>query len=83
MLEVYFDLFNVFNAQTQSSVDEEYTRDYVNPIVGGTYQDLIWAKAVGNTGGETSTPIIRNPNFGNVAGRYSPLMVRVGFKLTF
>ncbi len=78
------DLFNVFNDQGTFTVDEDYTyRSNVNPISGGAYEDLIWAKATSDTGGETPAPVIRNPNFGNVAGRYAPLSVRFGFKLTF
>ncbi len=81
----YADLFNVFNDQGTFTVDENYTyQSAVNPISGGSYEDLIWAKAVDDrTGAESSTPVVRNANFGNVAGRYSPLSVRFGFKLTF
>ena len=46
-------------------------------------QDLIWAKEVNDNGGETSTPIQRNPNFGNIAGRYSPFSARFGVRLSF
>ena len=35
-----------------------------NPISGGSYEDLIWAKTTDNNGKETSTPTPRNPNFG-------------------
>jgi len=82
---VYADLFNLLNDQGTFSVDQNYTYlSNVNPIVGGTYEDLIFAKEqAANSGAETNTPIQRNPNFGNIAGRYGPLSVRFGFKLTF
>jgi hypothetical protein len=83
-IELFTDLFNVFNDQGTFSVDERYTYlSNVNPIVGGTYDDLIWAKEVNDNGGETSTPAKRNPNFGNIAGRYSPFSARFGVRLSF
>jgi hypothetical protein len=82
---LYADVFNLLNDQGTFSVDDDYTyRSNVNPIVGGTYEDLIFAKEQAlTTGAETNTPIKRNPNFGRIAGRYGPLSVRFGFKLTF
>jgi outer membrane receptor protein involved in Fe transport len=84
-IELYADIFNLFNDQGTFSVDELYTyRSNVNPIVGGTYEDLIWAKEVSDgTGAETADPVERNPNFGNVAGRYSPRSARFGIRMTF
>jgi hypothetical protein len=83
-LSVFADVFNVLDHQGTLSVDEEYTYvSNVNPIVGGTYDDLIWAKGVGTGGGETSVPIQRNPNFGHVNARYAPASARFGMRLTF
>ena len=83
-IEIFTDLFNVFNDQGTFSVDEDYTYiSNVNPISGGTYEDLIWAKETDDEGNETSSAITRNPNFGNVAGRYSPFSARFGVRLTF
>jgi outer membrane receptor protein involved in Fe transport len=82
-LEIYADLFNVFNRQGAYSLDEDFTFDSVNPIVGGEYEDLIWAKAQNTQGGEQSTPIGRNRNFLNPNARYSPFSARVGARLTF
>src|SRR5262249_52058925 len=39
-LELYFELYNVFNNQEQATVDQDYTDDGVDPIVGGTTKDL-------------------------------------------
>ena len=83
--EVYTDIFNVFNDQGVAGVSDAYTVfSATNPISNGTYEDLIWAKenALSN-GGETTTPIRRNPNFGNTTARYSPLAVQLGARLTF
>ena len=83
-LEVFADVFNVFNDQGTFSVDEDYTYlSNVNPISGGTYEDLIWAKALDEQGLETSAPLTRNPNFGNISARYAPLSARFGVRLTF
>jgi hypothetical protein len=96
-LELFFDVFNVYNRQGTANVDETYApptrRDSklgaasgvnnVNPISGGTYEDLIWAKTTDASGTETSTPTARNPNFGNTIGRYAPTSARVGLRLTF
>jgi hypothetical protein len=82
-LEVFTDLYNIFNDQGTFSVDEDYTFDPMNPIVGGEYEDLVWAKAQTTSGGEQSVPVARNRNFLNVAGRYSPFSARFGARLTF
>ncbi len=84
-LEVYGDIFNVFNDQGVAGVSDAYsTRSASNPIVGGTYEDLIWAKEnATSNGAETPTPISRNPNFGNTTVRYSPLTVQLGARLSF
>jgi hypothetical protein len=83
-LEGFCDLFNVLNRQGVASVDEDYTYlDSVNPIVGGEYADLVFAKRQTEEGGETSEPVRRNPNFRNASGRYAPLSARVGLRLTF
>ena len=82
-LEIFTDLYNVFNNQGTFSVDEDYTFDSMNPIVGGEYEDLIWAKAQSSGGEEESVPVSRNRNFLNVAGRYSPFSARFGARLTF
>jgi hypothetical protein len=83
-MEVFADLFNVFNDQGTFGVDDNYTYfSYVNPISGGTYEDLIWLKENDQDGIETSSPSNRNPNYGNVSVRYSPFAARFGARLTF
>lgn len=84
-LELFGDLFNVLNDQGVASIDEAYSNvSASNPIVNGTYEDLIFAKANDRTnGGETNAPIKRNPNFGAVDGRYRPLSTQFGMRLNF
>jgi outer membrane receptor protein involved in Fe transport len=84
-LTVYADLVNLLNDQGTFSVDEDYTyRSDANPIVGGTYEDVVFAKALDPiSGSETAEPLIRNGNFRNTAGRYAPLFTRFGASLDF
>ena len=55
----------------------------MNPISGGSYDDLLWAKTIDRNGAETGAPIGRNPNFGNTTARYAPASAQVGFRVTF
>ncbi len=90
-LEVYTDLFNIYNRQATAGVDDVYaprnklngTVQNANPVSGGTYEDLIWVKTINNQGGETQTPIGRNPNFRNTNARQAPGYVQLGVRLTF
>ena len=86
-LELFTDLFNVYDSQGTASVDQTYAPAYsgnnINPISGGTYSDLIFAKAIDVNGNETSTPIKRNVDFGHQNGLYSPFSVRLGLRLSF
>ncbi|MBV8756056.1 MAG: TonB-dependent receptor [Deltaproteobacteria bacterium] len=84
--ELYMDFFNIYNHQGTFNVDETYTPAIsggVNPISGGEYADLIWAKTTDKNGMETSQPTPRNPNFGHTTARYAPASAQVGFRVTF
>jgi hypothetical protein len=89
-------VFNIYNRQGSSGVDETYAPQYslsgggaggieqnANPISGGTYADLVWAKAIDRNGNESATPLGRNPNFGRTTARYAPTSAQVGFRVTF
>ena len=54
--ELFADLFNIFDSQSAFTVDNSYTAffDDANPIVGGRYADLIWAKQLDSNGIETN-----------------------------
>ncbi|HUH01820.1 MAG TPA: carboxypeptidase regulatory-like domain-containing protein [Kofleriaceae bacterium] len=82
-LTVFTDVINLFNQEQVSVVDELWTFDYVNPVVGGDPEDLIFAKEVSNTGAETTNPIGRNVAYGTPLGRYTPLYIRFGARLKF
>ncbi len=96
-LEVFVDLFNIYNRQGQAGVDDNYaprfklsgpaggggTEQNANPVSGGTYEDLIFVKAIDGAGIETQVPIGTNPNFRNTTVRYAPGNARVGVRLTF
>ena len=96
-MEVFFDLYNVYDNQGTFSVDQTYapsarqidpngtggTLQNANPVSGGEYEDLMWVKTLDANGGETSTPIGRNPNFRRTTGRYGPGYARLGARLTF
>ncbi len=90
--ELYVDVFNVYDRQGTFRVDETYapqysvsdgTRQNANPISGGTFDDLIWAKQINRDGVEGPSPLGRNPNFGRTTARYAPASVQLGFRVTF
>jgi hypothetical protein len=84
-LELFTDIFNVFNDQGVAGIDDVYSAGSdSNPISGGEYSDLVFAKENDNgSGAETSTAVTRNPNFGNTNARYAPLSVQFGARLSF
>ncbi len=96
-LEVFFDVFNIYNRQGTFGVDDNYapfvkltgpnsssgTQQNANPVSGGTYEDLMWVKTIDSKGNETSVPIGTNPNFRNTTSRYAPGNARIGVRLTF
>jgi hypothetical protein len=86
-LEVYFELFNVFNKQGEVHVDQEYTSGDVDPIVGGDTNDLYYLKTSHyfeiNTAGGELNPVAKNRNYANTDARQTPLSARVGLTLSF
>ena len=82
-ISLFMDIINLFNQEQVAVTDELYTFDNVNPVVGGDYEDLIFAKQLNPSGGETRDPAGRNIGFGTPLGRYSPLYIRFGARLSF
>ncbi len=86
-LEIFGDVFNVSNRQSTAAVSETYTTSFANPIVGGNTEDLVFLKEVDDNGLEPAATrpnaASRFQNFGNTTGRYGPLSVRLGARLTF
>ncbi|MCP4444339.1 MAG: TonB-dependent receptor [Myxococcales bacterium] len=90
-LEVMLDFFHVtafdfLLGQKVAAVDDVYTRFNVNPVVGGSYEDLVYLKELDQTSGaELGEPVRRNRNFGNPlqSGRYAAPAARLGARLKF
>ncbi len=83
-LEGFIDIFNLFNAQEETDVDEIYTFDNAVPIVGGDRTDLPHLKTQDPaTGLETETTALPNKNFAKLNARQAPTSVRLGFRLVF
>lgn len=95
-LELFIDVFNLYNAQSERAVDDTYApaqrlsadgapgaAQNANPVSGGSYEDLIFVKTIDQAGLENPTPIGRNPNFRNTTSRYAPAYARLGARLSF
>ncbi|HEU0032442.1 MAG TPA: carboxypeptidase regulatory-like domain-containing protein [Kofleriaceae bacterium] len=83
-VEGFVRLFNVFNAQEELDIDEEYTTDSANPVVGGDVNDLAHVKQLDpGSAQEINTTVTPNKNFGKLNARQSPRSVQLGFRVTF
>ena len=76
-LEAFIDVFNVLNQRTALRVDEAYTMDQVEPIVGGDREDLRHLKSL------SGAPAERNPNFLRATAYQAPISGRVGLRFVF
>src|SRR5262249_48988695 len=76
-LEAFIDLFNIFDQQTPTQTDDNYTYDAAAPIVNGTKTDLAFAK---NAFGQ---PVLKNANFGHAIFYQAPFYSRMGLRLVF
>jgi len=77
-LEGFVNVFNLFNQQPELVIDEIYTYDSLNPIVGGDQTDLQHAKAL-----LENRVVEKNPNYRNVSIRQDPLSAQFGLRLLF
>jgi hypothetical protein len=75
--EAYADLFNLFNQQAPTSVDQEWTTSRVTSIVNGTVADLASLKS--NNG----AALVLNPNYGHATAFQQPFSMRFGVRLSF
>jgi hypothetical protein len=82
-LEAFVDIFNLFNQQPEVQVDESYTFETVNPIVGGAQSDLPHLKSFGPDGLPSARVPELNPNYHNTYSRQAPLSARLGLRLIF
>jgi hypothetical protein len=92
MIEGFVNVFNVFNQQEELNRDENYTYDFVNPIINGDPNDVRHLKTVdGVTGQELNVTPVKNKNFNNTGGNnnlitgvvQAPRSMQIGFRLTF
>jgi hypothetical protein len=81
-IEVFADVFNLFNSQEQTDTDERYTQDISDPIVGGDFSDLEHAKTKNRAGSLATTPF-QNKNYGNLNARQAPRSIRFGLRYSF
>ncbi len=84
VVSLTLDVFNIFNFQTATRVDENYTYSAVLPVKGGTKEDLPGKVVVVSDDGERPmTKDDENPNFGKPTQYQSPRQFRVGLRYTF
>lgn len=92
MVEAFVNVFNLFNSQEELNQDENYTFDFVNPIIGGDANDLRHLKTIdGVSGQEVNATPIKNKNFANTGGnnnlisnvQQAPRAMQLGFRVTF
>jgi outer membrane receptor protein involved in Fe transport len=81
-LEGFIDIFNLFNAQAETDVDEIYTINAALPIVGGDVEDLAHAKSTVSRR-QTASVVTKNLNYGKLSSHQAPFAGQLGFRLTF
>jgi Carboxypeptidase regulatory-like domain/TonB dependent receptor len=95
-LEVFADVYNLYDRQSAASVDQTYAPGFgdntTRGISGGSYEDLVWLKAGGSgqrAGAETDEsgapygPASGNLNFRNATSRTQPIATQLGMRLVF
>lgn len=86
MVSVTLDVFNLFNFQTATRVDESYTFEEVIPVKDGTEADLPTEDSPGNvrrtTGGLLQYSEV-NQNFRQPKEYQAPRQLRFGIRYTF
>jgi outer membrane receptor protein involved in Fe transport len=81
-LEGFIDIFNLFNSQTETDVDEIYSVNSSLPIVGGDAEDLLHAKRT-QSRRQLPNVITKSLNYGKLNAHQAPLTGQLGFRLTF
>jgi hypothetical protein len=77
-VQVTIDIFNLFNFQTPTARDEEYTRTEVVPVKNGDISSL---KHADGTPFDPTTD--KNPNFSHPTQYQAPRQFRFGLRTTF
>lgn len=81
-IELFADIFNLFNTQDETDADERYSTSFADPIVGGDLSDLAHAKQNPYAGDIGRSPI-ENKNFLNLSARQAPRSIRFGLRYSF
>jgi outer membrane receptor protein involved in Fe transport len=83
-LTVGVDVFNLFNFQQYTGVDQDYTLADVRPIPNGTTADLPGGKGkLLYTDGSKFDDADKNPNFGKPNQYQTPRQIRLNARVTF
>lgn len=80
-LVLTMDVFNIFNFQAATAVDERYTSADVLPVPNGVRADL--PRALRNPDGTRFDQKSVNSNYGNATQYQAPRQFRFGFRMTF
>ncbi len=75
--DLTLDVFNVFDRDEGTGIDELYTESFVRPIVGGTYEDLVFLKTT------SEQPAVRRSGYGMPFGFQAPLSAMLGIRRAF
>ncbi len=82
-LTVSIDVFNLFNFQTVTSINETYTRSDVQPIPDGTRAQLPGSLHTSTSNVDTIKPSEVNPDFGKPTSYQTPRYLRFGLRTEF
>lgn len=80
------DIWNIFNFQAATAVDENYTFADVSPVLGGSPESIdcnLPFCPLLYSDGTPFNPIDRNPNFGKPTAYQPPRAVRISARLEF
>jgi hypothetical protein len=77
-IDVVVDVFNLFDRQRATALDEVYTTDDVGPVIGGSPEDLVFLKA-----DEDGNLVRRARGYGTPLARQSPLSAAIGVRGRF
>jgi outer membrane receptor protein involved in Fe transport len=83
VVSLSLDVFNIFNFQEYTNVDQNYTNVAVLPIEGGKVDGELTPDKVTRTNGKALTDADLNRNFKNPTQYQAPRQVRIGLKYTF
>jgi len=82
-IELIADVFNLFDQDRPTSVDEVYLgyrTEGLLPIIGGSQEDLVFLRE--QRGGD-EVPVHRSPSYGLPLSRQPPLTAAIGVRARF